>query len=58
MLSKRKIYQLLALIERFPFDIVLTAINAIDKHFDLLIEHLLLAAVEKNMGIVGMKIPA
>ena len=50
--------QLLALIERFPFDTVLTAINAADKHYDPVIENLLPAAVERNIGIVGMKIPA
>ncbi len=50
--------QLLALIERFPFDTILTALNAADKHYDPVIENLLPAAVEKNIGIVGMKIPA
>lgn len=46
------------LIERFPFDTVLAAINAADKHHNPMIEHLLPTAVEKNIGIVGMKIPA
>ena len=50
--------QLRLLIERYPFDTVLTAINAADKHHDPVIENLLPYAVEKNVGIVGMKIPA
>jgi aryl-alcohol dehydrogenase-like predicted oxidoreductase len=47
-----------AMAERFPFDNVLVALNAADKHFDPFIENFLPAAVNKNMGIVGMKIPA
>ncbi len=47
-----------ALNERFPFDNVLVAINAADKHHDPFIEKFLPNAVEKGMGIVGMKIPA
>lgn len=47
-----------ALNERFPFDNVLVAINAADKHHDPFIEKFLPGAVEKGMGIVGMKIPA
>lgn len=50
--------QLRILIERFPFDTILTAINAADKHHDPVIEKLLPTAVEKNVGIVAMKIPA
>ncbi len=46
------------LIERFPFDTVLMALNAADKHYNPFIENLLPHAVEKNMGIIGMKIPA
>jgi len=46
------------LIERFPFDNCLMAINAADKHHDPFIEKLLPTTVEKQMGIVGMKIPA
>jgi len=46
------------LIERYPFDAVLMALNAADKHFNPFIENLLPLAVEKNMGIIGMKIPA
>jgi aryl-alcohol dehydrogenase-like predicted oxidoreductase len=47
-----------ALAERFPFDNVLVALNAADKHYDPFIENFLPTAVEKKMGIVGMKIPA
>lgn len=46
------------LIERFPFDNVLMAINAADKFHNSFIENLLPVALEKEMGIVGMKIPA
>jgi aryl-alcohol dehydrogenase-like predicted oxidoreductase len=47
-----------ALADRYPFDNVLVAINAADKHHDPFIEKFLPTAVQKNMGIVGMKIPA
>lgn len=50
--------QLKILIERFPFDVVLAAINAADKHHDPMIENLLPTAIEKNIGIVGMKVTA
>ena len=46
------------LIERYPFDTVLMALNAADKHYNSFIEKLLPLAVGKNMGIIGMKIPA
>ena len=46
------------LIDRFPFDAVLMALNAADKHHNSYIEELLPTAVEKEMGIIGMKIPA
>lgn len=46
------------LINRYPFDAVLMALNAADKHHNSFIEKLLPTAVEKNMGIIGMKIPA
>jgi len=45
-------------IMRFDFDAVLMAINAADKHHNSFIENLLPTAVEKEMGIIGMKIPA
>lgn len=47
-----------ALNERFPFDNVLVAINAADKHYDPFIDKFLPNAVKKSMGIVGMKITA
>lgn len=46
------------LIERYPFDNILMAVNAADKHYDSFIDKLMPVAVEKEMGIVGMKIPA
>lgn len=46
------------LVDRYPFDNVLCAINAADKHHDPFIEKFLPTAVSKKMGIVGMKIPA
>jgi len=47
-----------ALIDRYPFDTVLMALNAADKYYRSFIEDLLPTVVEKNMGIIGMKIPA
>lgn len=46
------------LISRYPFDNILMAINAADKHYNSFIDILLPVAVEKQMGVVGMKIPA
>lgn len=46
------------LMERYDFDAVLMALNAADKHHNSFIEKLLPSAVERNMGIIGMKIPA
>ncbi|MEN8201790.1 MAG: aldo/keto reductase [Bacteroidota bacterium] len=46
------------LVERFPFDAILMALNAADKHHNSYIEKLIPTAVEKEMGIIGMKIPA
>ncbi len=45
-------------IRRHPFDTILMAVNAADKHHLSFIEHLLPIAVEKQMGIIGMKVPA
>ena len=45
-------------IERFPFDCVLLALNAADPHHLSFKEKLLPLAVEREMGIIGMKIPA
>jgi aryl-alcohol dehydrogenase-like predicted oxidoreductase len=46
------------LVERYPFDACLMALNAADKHYNSFIENLLPICVEKNMGVIGMKIPA
>jgi predicted aldo/keto reductase-like oxidoreductase len=45
-------------IRRFPFDAILLALNAADRHHLSFIERLLPMAVEKQMGIIGMKVPA
>ncbi len=45
-------------ITQYPFDNILMALNAADRHNQSFIENLLPAAVEKKMGIVGMKVPA
>ncbi len=45
-------------IAQYPFDNILMALNAADRHNQSFIEHLLPTAVEKKMGIVGMKVPA
>lgn len=45
-------------IEEYPFDAILMALNAADRHNASFIEHLLPTAVEKKMAVIGMKIPA
>jgi len=45
-------------INRYPFDAILMAINAADAHIHSFSEKLLPLAVEKQMGIIGMKVPA
>jgi uncharacterized protein len=45
-------------IGRAPFDTILLALNAADPHHLSFRETLLPLAVEKEMGIIGMKIPA
>ncbi len=45
-------------IEQYPFDTILMALNAADKHEASFIDNLLPIAVQKNMGIIGMKVPA
>jgi hypothetical protein len=45
-------------IRRFDFDTLLLALNAADPHRLSFAESLLPQAVEKQMGIIGMKIPA
>ena len=43
-------------INRYPFDTLLMAFNAADRHQCSFIEHLLPVALEKNLGIIGMKV--
>jgi predicted aldo/keto reductase-like oxidoreductase len=49
---------LIETIRRFQFDTVLMALNAADAHNLSFEKQLLPLAVEKEMGIIGMKIPA
>lgn len=49
---------LIAAIDRFDFDTILLALNAADPHHLSFKKRLLPLAVEKEMGIIGMKIPA
>jgi hypothetical protein len=49
---------LIAAIERHDFDCILLALNAADPHHLSFKQRLLPLAVEKEMGIIGMKIPA
>jgi aryl-alcohol dehydrogenase-like predicted oxidoreductase len=49
---------LMELIRRFPFETILLAVNAADKHHYSFMDQLLPLAVEKQMGIIGMKVPA
>jgi aryl-alcohol dehydrogenase-like predicted oxidoreductase len=48
---------LIECIRRHPFDTILMAMNAADPHHFSFNEELLPLAVEKQMGIIGMKIP-
>jgi aryl-alcohol dehydrogenase-like predicted oxidoreductase len=45
-------------IRRFPFDTVLMGLNAADKYYYSFAKDLLPMAVEKQMGIIGMKVMA
>jgi aryl-alcohol dehydrogenase-like predicted oxidoreductase len=45
-------------IRRFPFDTLLLALNAADRYRLPFAEKLLPLAVEREMGVIGMKIPA
>lgn len=45
-------------IRRYPFDCILMALNGADKHHFSFMDQLLPLAVEKQMGIIGMKVPA
>ena len=47
---------LLAAIDRFPFDTILMAINAADRHYLSFQEHLLPTALAKHMGTISMKV--
>jgi aryl-alcohol dehydrogenase-like predicted oxidoreductase len=49
---------LMECIRRFPFDTVLMAVNAADKHRYSFETQLLPLALEKQMGIIAMKVPA
>jgi aryl-alcohol dehydrogenase-like predicted oxidoreductase len=49
---------LMEALRRFPFDTILMALNAADRHRLSFAEKLLPTAVERQMGIIGMKIPA
>ena len=49
---------LIAAMERFDFDTILLALNAADPHHLSFKAKLLPLAVEKEMGIIGMKVPA
>jgi len=49
---------LIEAIHRFPFDTILLAVNAADPHHYSFSDQLLPLAVEKQMGIIGMKVPA
>jgi predicted aldo/keto reductase-like oxidoreductase len=46
------------MVDRYPFDAVLMPLSAADKHHNSFIEKLLPTAVEKEMAVIGMKIPA
>jgi aryl-alcohol dehydrogenase-like predicted oxidoreductase len=49
---------LIECIHRFPFDTVLMGVNAADKYYYPFEKDLLPLAVEKQMGIIGMKVMA
>ncbi len=49
---------LMECLRRFDFDQILMAVNAADPHHRSFKEKLLPMAVDKQMGIIGMKIPA
>ncbi len=49
---------LMEAIRRFPFDTILMALNAADKHHLSFMDSLLPFAVEKDMGIMAMKVVA
>jgi len=47
---------LMEAIRRYPFDAILMALNAADKHHYSFSQQLLPLAMEKQMGIIGMKV--
>ncbi len=47
---------LLEAIRRFPFDTILMAINAADRHYLSFLEHLLPSAMQAQMGTISMKV--
>jgi aryl-alcohol dehydrogenase-like predicted oxidoreductase len=49
---------LMECIRRHPFDTILMAMNAADPHHYSFNQELLPLAVERQMGIIGMKVPA
>ncbi|MBW4027992.1 aldo/keto reductase [Acidipila rosea] len=49
---------LMEAINRYPFDCILMAMNAADPHHWSFTDQLLPLAVEKQMGIIGMKVPS
>jgi hypothetical protein len=49
---------LMEAIHRYPFETILMAVNAADPHHFSFSQQLLPLAVEKQMGIIGMKVPA
>ncbi|MGC2822060.1 MAG: aldo/keto reductase [Candidatus Sulfotelmatobacter sp.] len=49
---------LIEAIHRYPFDTILMAVNAADPHHFSFSDQLLPLAVERQMGIIGMKVPA
>jgi aryl-alcohol dehydrogenase-like predicted oxidoreductase len=49
---------LIEAIHRYPFDTILMALNAADPHHYSFSDQLLPLAIEKQMGIIGMKVPA
>jgi uncharacterized protein len=49
---------LIEAIHRYSFDTILMAVNAADPHHYSFSEKLLPLAIEKQMGIIGMKVPA
>ena len=45
-------------VNRYPFDTILMAMNAADTHIHSFTDQLLPLVVEKQMGIIGMKVPS